>query len=92
MFKRGLGDTALVFQFPRPAARLFHTFFCPPLRILALSEGGQIIHDQVVGPNRFVRLPPTRTVIEIDPQRKQLPSDLITLLGLPQAATEGQLG
>ena len=88
MFMRELGEKTLVFRYGHPAARLFHTFCCPPLRILALSEQGEIIYDRVVGPNRFVRLPPTSIIIEIDPQRKELPSDLG--IQMAQAETEAE--
>ena len=34
MFQRRLSEP-LVFGYPFAASRLFHTFFCPPLRIVA---------------------------------------------------------
>ena len=38
MFRRSLGETVLVFVYPHPAERSFHTYFCPPLRIMALDD------------------------------------------------------
>jgi len=66
MFWNGQGDTGLVFLYPFAAPRLFHTFFCPPLRLTVLSEEGEVIFDQVTPPWRFVRLPPTRLILEVD--------------------------
>ena len=67
MFRDGLGDSELVFLYPYSAPRLFHTCFCPPLRLTALSEDGEIIFSRVIAPWRFVRLPPTRLVLETAP-------------------------
>ena len=68
MFKRTLGDHVLVFLYPHPAPRLFHTFFCPPLRIITLDGGGVVRSEQVVAPNRFARLPASQIVVEADPE------------------------
>lgn len=76
MFRRSLQDSALVFVYPQSAARLFHTFLCPPLRLVALGEAGEILCDQVVPPGRFVRLPATRLVVETDPGLELSPEDL----------------
>jgi uncharacterized membrane protein (UPF0127 family) len=84
MFRTGLGDGGLVFLYPFAAPRLFHTFFCPPLRLTALSEEGEIIFSRVVAPWRFVRLPPTRLVLETDPAALLPPLDALrALLKLP---------
>lgn len=84
MFRTGLGDSGLVFLYPFSAPRLFHTFFCPPLRLTALSEEGDVIFSRVMAPCRFVRLPPTRLVLETDPAASQPPlEDLRALLKLP---------
>lgn len=79
MFKKLLNDTVLVFVYPHPAPRLFHTFFCPPLRILALSEVGEILFDQVIIRHQFVRLPATRLILETAPGIVLSPDDLNTL-------------
>src|SRR5574341_826117 len=84
MFWARLGDTGLVFLYPFAAPRLFHTFFCPPLRLTALSEQGEIIFDEVAPPGRFVRPPSTRLVLETDPDAALPPlEDLRALLWLP---------
>lgn len=84
MFRTGLGDSGLVFLYPCSAPRLFHTFFCPPLRLTALSEEGEVIFNRVIAPFRFVRLPPIRLVLETDPASSQPPlEDLRALLKLP---------
>ena len=75
MFQRGLGRRILVFLYPRAERRLFHTFFCPPLRILALSGEGERLQDGLWPKNRLVRLPATRLVVECDPGLKLTPSD-----------------
>ena len=50
VFRKKLGDTGLAFLYPFTAPRLFHTFFCPPLRLTALSEQGEIVFDRVISP------------------------------------------
>jgi hypothetical protein len=79
MFKRPLGDAILVFLYPHPAPRLFHTFFCPSLRIITLNGGGEMSSDQVAAPNHFVRLPASQVVIETDPEQELTPGDIENL-------------
>ena len=87
MFRKRLGDSGLVFLYPYPAERLFHTFFCPPLRLTALSEQGEIVFDWVTPPNHFVRTPPTRLIVESDPGASLPPlQELRILLELPAGA------
>ncbi len=75
MFRGALRGRALVFDYPHSAVRLFHTFFCAPLRILALDDEYQIMHDEVIASWRFVNLPVCRVVLEVDPQANMsLPS------------------
>jgi len=84
MFHRHLGDTLFLFAYPHPAPRLFHTFFCPPLRIIALDDAGQTLFDQAVSPGQFVRLPACRWIVEVDPEHKLPPAFLRELaLGEP---------
>jgi len=84
MFRARLGDSGLVFLYPVSAPRLFHTIFCPPLRVTALSDDGDIIFSQVLSPCRLVRLPPTRLVLETDPGVSLPPlDDLRALLEMP---------
>ena len=63
----GLGDTVLVFVYPHAAPRLYHTFFCPLLRIIALNQR-QLVFNQIVPPGQFVRIPPAEIIIECDPK------------------------
>ena len=84
MFRTQLGDSGLAFLYPFTAPRLFHTFFCPPLRLTALSQEGEIIFSRAVSPCRFVRLPPTRLILETDPDSSlPSPEELRSLLELP---------
>jgi hypothetical protein len=56
--------------YPQPSAHLFHTMWCPPLRIVvvnAQSEDGGVVFDRVVQPWRFVNLPAGNLVLEMDP-------------------------
>ncbi len=70
MFRRDLGDDVLVFVYRKPGKRTFHTWFCPPLRIVALDADGRVIFDQVFagGQGQFVPLPAdTQIVVESSP-------------------------
>lgn len=78
MFRRALKET-LVFLLPEGSARLWHTFFCPPVRIVALDKRGQCVYDETVTDWRFVRLPGCRIVLEMNPgvnYRRYLPDIL----------------
>jgi hypothetical protein len=79
MFQRHLGETVLLFAYPHPAPRLFHTFFCPPLRIIALDDDGESLFDQVTSPGQFVKLPACRLVVEADPGCNLTPAFLSEL-------------
>jgi len=68
MFSKDLNDEILVFFYPHSAKRTFHTYFCPPIKITALDEDGQVIFEQVVSDWRLVRLPHCKFVIETAPQ------------------------
>ena len=68
MFQKSLKEDLLVFLYPIPAPRTFHTFFCPPLRMIALGEQGEALFDQVIQPGRLVRLPACKIVLECDPK------------------------
>jgi len=69
MFRKRLGERVFVFPYPSKARRLYQTFFCPPLRIVALVRKGDqsadVVFDQVVQPWRFVKLPKTDLVVEM---------------------------
>lgn len=62
-----LGGNVLVFPYRKAGTRLFHTFFCPPLRIVGMDDVGRITFDEIVPPNRFVRIPQAKVVVEADP-------------------------
>ncbi len=69
-FKPSLNGEILIFSYPHPSAHLFHTMWCPPLRIVvvdAQSEDGRVVFDRVVEPWRFVNLPAGNLVLEMDP-------------------------
>ena len=67
MFRRDIGREVFVFVYRRAARRLFHTFFCPPLRVLALADDGRVLADVRPGRARFVPLPETRLIVECSP-------------------------
>jgi hypothetical protein len=67
MFFQDLQEDIFAFFYPQTAPRTFHTFFCPPLRILALSSQGCILFDEVLLKPRLVKLPACRYVIETGP-------------------------
>lgn len=68
MFMESLHETILAFIYPTDRSRTFHTFFCPPMRIVALSAEGQIVFDEVIVKWKWVRLPMCRYVIETGPK------------------------
>lgn len=49
------------------AKRTFQTLRCPSIRIMAFSERGEKIFDKVITGLKFVKIPPTRLVIESHP-------------------------
>ncbi len=66
MGKKSLGDEILAFVYPTPAPRIYCTFFCSPLRIVAIDvKQRKAVFDEVVQPSRFVLLPPTSLVLEM---------------------------
>lgn len=62
------GEKILVFVYPKMGRRLYHTFFCEPLRIVALDASGVVVHDRVYGTGRFVPLPACCVVLEMAPE------------------------
>jgi hypothetical protein len=76
MFHKRLGETVLLFAYPHAAPRLFHTFCCQPLRIIALDPDGEVLFDQVKQPGQFVRLPASRLIVEADPAYELSPQAL----------------
>jgi hypothetical protein len=68
MFMESLNETVLAFIYPTDGRRTFHTFFCPPMRIVALSAGGEVLFDEVIRKWKWVKLPACRYVIETGPK------------------------
>ena len=68
MFSRNLNEDILAFVYPTEAQRTFHTFFCPPLRIVALSADGEVLFNEVISKWQWVKLPACRYVIETGPK------------------------
>jgi len=78
-FRKSLNGEVLVFRYPYPAVRIFHTMWCPSLRVVVLdsdSPSAAVMFDKVIKPWRFVSLPAGTLVLEMDPEtdyRKVLP-------------------
>lgn len=92
MFKKSLDNLALVFAYPHPAPRLFHTAFCQPLRILALDDQGEILFDQMVHPWRFVRIPASRVIVELAPDAEVNEEELCALACQSTQETQLEVG
>ena len=89
MFRGRLGDNILIFIYPHAAPRLFHTFFCSSLRILAMNGDGEVVYDQVVSPNRFIQIPASRIIIESDPDAELPPHGEFHALGQEAVPSRG---
>lgn len=88
-FKASLGQEIFVFHYPHPAKRLFHTMWCPPLRIVVLNIDNvsqEVLFDQIVQPWRFVNLPAGRIVLEMDPDDdyKDILPEILSTVGAVQ--------
>ena len=81
MFSKDLREDVLAFVYPQDAPRTFHTFFCPPMRMVALSADGEILFDEVISKWQFVKLPACRYVIETGP-KNEYRSYMNTILSL----------
>src|SRR5215218_4345625 len=69
-FKPSLKGDILIFPYPHPSEHLFHTMWCPPLRIVvvdAQSQDRKVVFDRVVQPWSFLNLPAGDLVLEMDP-------------------------
>lgn len=91
MFMRDLKEDVLAFIYPTHAPRTFHTFFCPPLRIVAISSQGCILFDEVITKWRFVKLPACQYVIETGPRVEYRPFVSTILKVAPDLPQEGAL-
>lgn len=90
MFMKSLDESILAFIYPTDSVRTFHTFFCQPLRIVALSASGEVVFDEVISKWRLVKLPICRYVIETAPDVDYRPyqNTILSLSpDLPQGAT-----
>jgi len=68
MGKSSLGNEILAFVYPIHVPRIYFTFFCHPLRIVAIDiKKHKAVFDKVIQPSQFVFLPPTCLVLEMDP-------------------------
>ncbi len=94
LHRASLGDEILAYTYPVAARRIYSTFFCPTLRIVAIDEKKRAaVFDQVVQPSRFVTLPPTRLVLEMDPgvDYLDLLPDLLANIGGPTQSSRGEI-
>jgi hypothetical protein len=96
MFRRSLGEKVFVFIYPKKTRRLFQTFFCPPLRIVALEKMGdqqaKIVFEKVVQPWRFVSLPPADLIVEMVPEMqmdKDLVAEILSAVGDHKHISQG---
>jgi len=88
-FRRSLGKEILVFQYLHPARRLFHTMWCPPLRIVVLDiddVSQEVLFDEVVQPWHFVNLPAGKVILEMDPDDdyKDILPEILSTVGVMQ--------
>ena len=89
MFRGKLDEKFLVFIYPHAAPRLFHTFFCSPLRIFAMNKQGEIVYDQVASPNRFIRIPVSCIIVESDSDVELPPVSELRRLGQEMTPSRG---
>jgi hypothetical protein len=91
MFSADLERDILVFVYPSDAPRTFYTFFCPPMRIAALSAEGCVLFDEIIPSWRFVKMPACRYVIETDPQVDYHPFIDTIISTAPELSQSGAL-
>ena len=96
MFRPRLGEKVFVFIYPKKARRLFQTFFCPPLRIVALEKMGdqqaKNVFEKAVRPWRFVPLPPADLIVEMAPDMQMdedLIAEILSAVGNHRHSSEG---
>jgi hypothetical protein len=89
MFMESLNNAVLAFIYPTDGPRTFHTFFCPPMRIIALSAEGQTVFDEVITKWRWVKLPVCRYVIETGPEVDYCPYVKTVLSVAPDLPQQG---
>lgn len=84
-FRKSLSSEIFVFHYHAAAKRLFHTMWCPPIRMVVLNiekPDHEVLFDQVVPPWHFVLLPAGSLILEMDPDtdyRDTLPEILASI-------------
>jgi hypothetical protein len=97
-FRKSLNGDVLVFRYPYAASRIFHTMWCPPLKIVVLdsdSADAKVLFDKVIKSWRFVSLPAGGLILEMDPHtdyRKVLPEITQTSKAIPVISYDLPLG
>jgi len=91
MFFKNLNQDILAFVYPTDTQRTFHTFFCPPMRIVALSAEGNVLFDEIIFKWRIVMLPACRYVIETGPKVDYRPYVKTVLSVAPDLPQSGAL-
>lgn len=69
-FRKNLNGEILIFHYPFSAPRIFHTMWCPPLKIVVLrrdSDDTKVVFEKIIGPWQFVSLPAGELILEMDP-------------------------
>lgn len=91
MFMKDLHNEVLAFIYPSENKRTFHTYFCPPMRMVALSAEGQVVFDEVISTWRWIKLPACRYVIECGPKVDYRPYIQTILSISPDLPQEGSM-
>ena len=73
MFCKDLKEDLLVVGYHPEVPRPCHTFFCPPMKIVALNAEGDVLFDQVIERHGLVHLPACRYVLETGPKTEYQP-------------------
>jgi|SaaInlLV_10m_DNA_2_1039722.scaffolds.fasta_scaffold02528_2 hypothetical protein len=96
MFRPRLEKNVFVFIYPSKARRLFQTFFCPPLRIVALARGDEqdveIVFEKIAPPCHFVSLPPADLIVEMAPDMQMnegLVAEILSAVGNHKHLSQG---
>ena len=96
MFRRSFGENIFVFIYPKKTRRLFQTFFCPRMRIVALEKAGhqkaEIVFEKVISSWQFVPLPPADLIVEMamDTQvNEDLIAEILSAVGEHQHTAMG---
>lgn len=88
-FRKSLEGEVLVFRYPYPAEHVFHTMWCPPLRIVVLASDSvdtRVLFDRIIKPWSIISLPAGELILEMDPDtdyRNILPQITKTSKSMP---------